>query len=402
MKYYLRAILAFVIITCLTATDATARKSDKVIWQIGEKDGSAKGFALSPDGFKDFIEHDFGFEDKFFLLGWSDPAKDFPYVLPGPADTWGGTWSTAGWRTHCVNILFDLGRKPVDKGKYVLKIHLADHATKFLPLVKISLNEKDHKVQLTKEGIDLSSLPAPGTTEPVTDTLGITGNLSDASACTIEMPLNGEDLRKGPNILTISVLDGSWILFDQIELLGPSRIRVRRPSGVFVRDVKAADYQLGDDIQPLLVDIEHLEGDPSLEIKVDGKSIMRKTLEQGRYILEAPMASVKESVKSSYKVLVDGRKVASGTVLRSSRQNQTPAAYVDTRTGTAHSRWMIAPGPWMPFSMVKMSPDNQNSGWQAGYQPSFESIGCFSHIHEWTEEQSDYHWQPLLFLACRY
>lgn len=384
MKYCLKALSALVIIACLTSIDATARKSDRIIWQIGEKDGSPEGFALSPDGFKDFIEHDFGFEDKFFLLGWSDPAKDFPYVLPGPADTWGGTWSTAGWRTHCVNILFDLGRKPIDKGEYVLKIHLADHATKFLPLVKISLNEKDHKVQLTKEGTDLSSLPSPGTTEPVTDTMGITGNLSGASACTIEMPLDGEDLRKGPNILTISVLDGSWILFDQIELLGPSRIRVRRPHGVFVRDVRAAGYQLGDDIQPLLVDIEHLEGDPSLEIKVDGKSIMRKTIEQGRYILEAPMAAVKESVKSRYKVLVDGRKVASGTVLRSPRQNQTPAAYVDTRTGTAHSRWMIAPGPWMPFSMVKMSPDNQNSGWQAGYQPSFESIGCFSHIHEWT------------------
>ena len=52
--------------------------------------------------------------------------------------------------------------------------------------------------------------------------------------------------------------------------------------------------------------------------------------------------------------------------------------------GTAHSRWMIAPGPWMPFSMVKLSPDNQNGGWQAGYDPIFESIGGFSHIHEWT------------------
>ena len=83
--------MAFVIITCLTATDATARKSDRIIWQIGEKDGSAEGFALSPDGFKDFIEHDFGFEDKFFLLGWSDPAKDFPYVLPGPLHPCGYT-----------------------------------------------------------------------------------------------------------------------------------------------------------------------------------------------------------------------------------------------------------------------------------------------------------------------
>jgi putative alpha-1,2-mannosidase len=34
--------------------------------------------------------------------------------------------------------------------------------------------------------------------------------------------------------------------------------------------------------------------------------------------------------------------------------------------------------------MVKLSPDNQNGGWQAGYDPTFESIGTFSHIHEWT------------------
>ena len=27
---------------------------------------------------------------------------------------------------------------------------------------------------------------------------------------------------------------------------------------------------------------------------------------------------------------------------------------------------------------------NQNKGWQAGYQPTFETLGCFSHIHEWT------------------
>jgi predicted alpha-1,2-mannosidase len=62
----------------------------------------------------------------------------------------------------------------------------------------------------------------------------------------------------------------------------------------------------------------------------------------------------------------------------------TPADYVNTLSGTAHSRWMIAPGPWMPFGMVKLSPDNQNTGWQAGYQPSYESVGLFSHVHEWT------------------
>ena len=71
-------------------------------------------------------------------------------------------------------------------------------------------------------------------------------------------------------------------------------------------------------------------------------------------------------------------------IRRAPHNTITLADYIDTRMGTAHSRWMIAPGPWMPFSMVKLSPDNQDSGRQSGYDPSFESIGTFSHIHEWT------------------
>ena len=66
------------------------------------------------------------------------------------------------------------------------------------------------------------------------------------------------------------------------------------------------------------------------------------------------------------------------------RTYETPADYVDTRIGSGHSRWMLAPGPWMPFSMVKLSPNNQNSGWNGGYQPTIENIACMSHIHEWT------------------
>ncbi|HMA62800.1 MAG TPA: GH92 family glycosyl hydrolase, partial [bacterium] len=76
--------------------------------------------------------------------------------------------------------------------------------------------------------------------------------------------------------------------------------------------------------------------------------------------------------------------IEKGTVTRKPFEPITPADYVDTHMGSAHSRWMIAPGPWMPFSMVKLSPDNQNAGWQAGYDPSFENISGFSHIHEWT------------------
>ena len=96
------------------------------------------------------------------------------------------------------------------------------------------------------------------------------------------------------------------------------------------------------------------------------------------------MPAVTSVVKSKYEVLIDGQKIQSGKIERSPKKQITLAEYADTKMGTAHSRWMIAPGPWMPFSMVKLSPDNQNGGWQAGYDPIFETIGGFSHIHEWT------------------
>jgi predicted alpha-1,2-mannosidase len=96
------------------------------------------------------------------------------------------------------------------------------------------------------------------------------------------------------------------------------------------------------------------------------------------------MPAVTSKVKSKYEIWVDGTKIQLGKIDRTPQKTITPAEYADTKMGTAHSRWMIAPGPWMPFSMVKLSPDNQNGGWQAGYDPIFETVGGFSHIHEWT------------------
>ena len=96
----------------LISLTMTAEKQSGDIWSIGTPDGSAAEFALAPDGYRKFLAKDFGYEDKYFLIGVSDPSADFPYVLPGPTDTWGGTWPTSGWRTHQVTILFDLDKKP--------------------------------------------------------------------------------------------------------------------------------------------------------------------------------------------------------------------------------------------------------------------------------------------------
>ena len=250
-----------------------------------------------------------------------------------------------------------------------LIIDLLDTHHELPALFKITINGKSWKYALPK-GSGKS----------------IDGDYSQIKPHTIEIPLNSGVIRKGSNSIALTSLEGSWILFDDIRLMGPDNAELNEVNkSVYLRDVKAADFQTTSPVaQPLLVDIEHLSGYPLLEVKVDGKKILEQRLEKGRYILEAPMPVVKSPKTSHYIISADGAILDKGMIRRAPHNTITLADYIDTRMGTAHSRWMIAPGPWMPFSMVKLSPDNQDSGWQSGYDPSFESIGTFSHIHEWT------------------
>lgn len=75
--------------------------------------------------------------------------------------------------------------------------------------------------------------------------------------------------------------------------------------------------------------------------------------------------------------------VISSSVSLSAQQKQ-PADYVDLLIGSQDSRWIMFPGPTMPFGMVKLSPDNQERGWKAGYDYAINNIVGFSHLHSWT------------------
>ncbi|WP_321310491.1 GH92 family glycosyl hydrolase [Marinifilum fragile] len=357
--------------TLLASLFISACTQDKqILWQLGENDNSCAEFALAPDGYKDYIANDFGWEDKYFLIGKSDAKKDWPYIIPGISDTWGGTWGTAGWRSSTLNILFGIESLP-KRGDWKLTVDILDCNSKDLPLFKITVNGTSWKYSIPEisKNSSIDTLP------------------ENPSEYLIEIPLPADLIRKGGNQISMTTLQGSWLKFDQIKLEAPGDATLITDNKVHLRSVKAAEYELdieGKSFQPLLVDVEHLQVKPKLTVILDNKDIFSETVEQGRYEFEAPMPAVKSRKESSYEIWADGVKIQAGEVIRSAQKKRTPAEYVDSRMGSSHSRWMIAPGPWMPFSMVKLSPDNQNPSWQAGYDPNFESIGCFSHIHEWT------------------
>jgi len=343
---------------------------NKLIWKIGENNNSGSEFALYKNGFSRFIEEDFGWEDKYYLIGNSDSKIEWPYIMPGTSDTWGGTWGTSGWRSSTLNILFAVDRLK-KSGNWKFTIDILDCNSEDRPLLKVKINEESWKFRL-----------------PVINTnSSLKSESVDSSEYLVEIPIPDGLIKKGGNEINLTVLEGSWLKFDQLKLEGPGSVSLKEYGSVYLRGVEAANYELENErgrVQPLLIDIEHLSGTPALIVKLDGEEIFSEIVEANRYIFETPMPGVKFSKESIYELFVDGALIESGVVIRNPQKIKTPAGYVDTKIGTAHSRWMIAPGPWMPFSMVKMSPDNQNDGWQAGYEPTFESIGTFSHIHEWT------------------
>ena len=381
-----KVTLLIYLLALVMAPDCFSQTKQTTLWSIGKPDGSVSDFALAPNGFRDFVGRDFGYEDKFFLIGHAKEKDDFPYVIPGPVDTWGGTWPTAGWRTNEVNILFGVERLPFP-ASYKLVLKVLDYAKNFVPLIKVSINGNDQNIQPGEKKYDRSKQPHPRLNEPVVDSASLTGDFSSATPETIEIPISKNVIKRGGNEISIAVIQGSWIMFDAVILQGSSETVLEKPGHLFVRGVQPADYELKTatgNAQPLLVNVQHLEGSPEITVQLDRKIILKEKVEQGNYEFEALMPAVPNVKQSRYRILEDGKLIEEGIVKRSKQKLQTLADYVDTRLGTAHSRWMIAPGPWMPFSMVKMSPDNQNPGWQAGYQPTFETVGTFSHIHEWT------------------
>ena len=57
---------------------------------------------------------------------------------------------------------------------------------------------------------------------------------------------------------------------------------------MFLRNVSPAKYEIkhGDSmVQPLLIDVEHLSGNPDLTVKLDGKRIFSSKLDTARYML---------------------------------------------------------------------------------------------------------------------
>ncbi len=340
-------------------------EESKVLWQIGKSDNDMREFALSPDAYSKFGDH-FGYADQFFVVGLSDPAQHWPYVLPGAQDPWvGGIHRTI----NRLPIYFQLKHVSLNS-ECVFVIDCVGINPQKAPTLRVVVNGHNHEYQL----------PA-GRSDDV-----IQGRASEGEEYVLRVPIPASELKVGTNEIQLMSIRGSWTVFDCVRLEGTG-VSSAVPSPTLIHSVQAAKFstqQDGDLYQPLLVDVTQYETTGSLTVTVHGLPAQTKQLELGRSILEFEMPVVEINTATPVCVQTGTQILLETNVTRGRVDALVLSDYVDPFIGTADSRWMLTPGPWMPLSMVKISPINQDWQWKGGYEYAIENIAGFDHIHSWT------------------
>ena len=352
----------------LSTLKGVAAPERKCLFEIGKQDGSASEYALYPNRYESFLAS-FGGE-KSFYVGYSTTDKHWPYVQPGPLDSWGGGGYWAGYHPrHFPSIYFNLDRV-TDKGDCQLSLFFVGARKESTLKLQIEVNGRRFEKEL--EGKDTDGVLKQGAVG-ASPTLQITF----PSAC----------LAEGMNEIRLGTVKGSWAVWDCIRLEVPESMRLGAASSSLIRSVKSAPFEYekeGKRLLPIWVDMVQFDTPRELTFRI-GKEVVTRTVEAGESIQEFCIPAVRSKVKHVVYQILDGKTVLQEGKIRCTRQPiHTFADDVDLLMGTGNSRWMFKPSPSLPLSMVQMAPDNQDEIWKAGYEYTVENIMGFNHFCDWT------------------
>ncbi len=240
----------------------------KPLWSIGQEDNSGAEFALSPNRYGEFAA------DGFFVVGQSDPKQQWPYVHPGPDDSW------AGGKNHTFTIAFGLQAAP-SSGDCRLSIDLVDTQNAIPPRLQIDVNGRKVDHATPKGAGDASVYGDPGR--------------GREHKFLVTFP--ARQLRSGTNVISITTLSGSWILYDWLGLETPAGCILNEPQGTFVRGVSSAPMLIerqGQLCQTIRVDLLHLGAAAAATVRVTGAEPVALPLQPGTSVADVPVPAVKE------------------------------------------------------------------------------------------------------------
>ncbi len=197
-------LLAFIFCVGLAVKAASVRAESvanaaemAVVWQIGKADQDYAELAIA--GKYGEYPKRFPQETVVYEIGKSDPAKDWPYIQPGPLDSW------AGGRSHPRIVRFTLADEP--RGVYLLRIALVEAHYGMPPVLTLTIKGQEGLFPLAKGAGDAALINAKSGTPRI-----------------VETRIPAALLAKGVNELTLSSGEGgSWLLYDAVTLLNDAQ-----------------------------------------------------------------------------------------------------------------------------------------------------------------------------------
>ena len=184
------AALAALLVTALCPPAAAAAAD--AVFGIGAADGSAAEFALGPGGWQGYAAAFPG--DADFTVGVDDPARDLPYIQPGPIDGW------AGSRPHTLTLRANLTAAQAESS--YLTLHYLDTQESAPPRLDVSVNGTAVGSRQLQRGAGR----------------GHVGN-TGVRPSTARVFVPAAALHAGENVFTLTHATGSWAVYDRIELV---------------------------------------------------------------------------------------------------------------------------------------------------------------------------------------
>ncbi|MCY3021686.1 MAG: polysaccharide lyase family protein [Planctomycetota bacterium] len=285
MQVRRRAHISILLALGLLAVAAFGAEEAKTLWEIGKSDNNNAEFALAPGSYAQFKD------DGFYVVGQSDPKRDWPYVHPGPADGW------AGGGQHTFTIAFGLKAAP-QGGDCKLVVDLLDTQGKTPPKLRIEINAKAFERQMPAGTGDES----------------VSGQPNKGKEHRFEIPCPANLLKAGVNVIGITTLSGSWVLYDWIGFEAPTGLELAPVQDTVVRSVDSAPFLVEKDgkvRQTVQISMRHFGADADATVRVTGAEPAKIALQKGTRNLEVSVPAVEKETPVTVAVEVGGKVLAS-------------------------------------------------------------------------------------------
>ncbi|HEY6738101.1 MAG TPA: hypothetical protein VI076_04575 [Actinopolymorphaceae bacterium] len=167
--------------------------SGEPIATVGSFDHKGLEFALSPNGYAQYRTRFPNGPD--YTFGTSDPATDWAYIHPGPADSWAGNQA---WEARFRFTLETVPDAPVWLSLWLIDTHATIPGT-----AKLRLGGTEFTGVTFEGGATRGSLEGDATRPG-----------SPLRPSYVELELPRDNLVAGENVLGIEKIDGSWHAYD--------------------------------------------------------------------------------------------------------------------------------------------------------------------------------------------